>query len=87
MRPVFTFLLALACISSAHAYTGPGLGLGIIGTVLGVVFSLLLAILAIFWYPLKRALKIGKNNTEDEDEAEGTEEEPQAATENTRDPK
>ncbi len=85
MRPVFAFLLALACISSAHAYTGPGLGLGIIGTVLGVVFSLLLAILAIFWYPLKRALKIGKNNTEDE--AEDTEEEPQAATENTRDPK
>jgi hypothetical protein len=85
MRPVFTFLLALACISSAHAYTGPGLGLGIIGTVLGVVFSLLLAIIAIFWYPLKRALKIGKNNTEDE--AEDTEEESQAATENTRDPK
>lgn len=85
MRPVFVFLLTLAFISSAHAYTGPGLGLGIIGTVLGVVFSLLLAILAIFWYPLKRALKIGKNNTEDE--AEDTEEEPQAATENTRDPK
>jgi|TARA_R110002072_G_scaffold302722_1_gene487954 hypothetical protein len=85
MRPVFVFLLALAYISSAQAYTGPGLGLGIIGTVLGVVFSLLLAILAIFWYPLKRALKIGKRNAEADDDT--AEEEPQPATENTTDPR
>ena len=83
MKPVFAFLWALAFISSAHAYTGPGLGLGVIGTVLGVVFSLLLAILAIFWYPLKRALKIGKKNIEAEEDT--AEQESQAAAKNTPD--
>lgn len=45
---------------SAIAYVGPGLGLGAIGAILGVVFSVLLAIFAIFWYPIKRWLGIGK---------------------------
>jgi hypothetical protein len=48
-----------------------------------VVFSVLLAFLAIFWYPLKRALKIGKNKPEHQDEA--NEEEEQSATENIAD--
>ena len=84
MRLIFLLLLALAFTSGAHAYTGPGLGLGLIGTILGVVFSLLLAILAIFWYPLKRALKIGKNKSDAEDDT--PEKETQSVTENTSDP-
>lgn len=44
----------------AIAYVGPGLGLGAIGAIIGVVFSVLLAIFAIFWYPIKRWLGIGK---------------------------
>lgn len=85
MRSFFVFLLALVFIPIANAYTGPGLGLGIIGTVVGVVFSLLLAILALFWYPLKRVLKIGKKNPETEDDA--VEENAQPAAENTSDPR
>ena len=84
MRLIFVLLLALVFASGAHAYTGPGLGLGIIGTVLGVIFSLLLAILAVFWYPLKRALKIGKKSSETEDD--DAEKEPQPVTENPSDP-
>jgi hypothetical protein len=85
MRLIFVVLLALAFTPGAHAYTGPGLGLGLIGTILGVVFSLLLAILAIFWYPLKRALKIGKKSSEGEDET--SDEEPQPAAKETPDPR
>ena len=43
----------------AIAYVGPGLGLGAIGTIIDVVFSVLLAIFAIFWYPIQRWLGIG----------------------------
>jgi hypothetical protein len=33
---------------------GPGLGLGALGVLLGVLLSIFLAILGIFWYPIKR---------------------------------
>jgi hypothetical protein len=39
-----------------YAYIGPGLGLGALGAILGLVFSILLAILGIFWYPIKRLI-------------------------------
>lgn len=38
----------------AHAYMGPGLGLGFLGAVFGVIGSILLGIVAIIWYPIKR---------------------------------
>ena len=44
-------------IDSAQAYVGPGLGVGALAVVLGVIVSVLLAIFAIVWYPLKRMLK------------------------------
>ncbi|MCB1689392.1 MAG: hypothetical protein KDI33_12945 [Halioglobus sp.] len=84
MRFFLVLLLALAVVPVANAYTGPGLGLGIVGTVLGVLFSLLLAVLAIFWYPLKRALKIGNKKSVPEDAI--AEEEPQPAEEKVSDP-
>ena len=36
-----------------HAYIGPGLGLGFIGVIFGVLFSVALGLIGIFWYPLK----------------------------------
>lgn len=50
-------LLFLGSITPAHAYLGPGLGLGAIGAVLGLILSLFLALFAIFWYPIKRRFK------------------------------
>jgi hypothetical protein len=38
----------------AHAYMGPGLGLGFLGAVFGVIGSIFLGIVAIIWYPIKR---------------------------------
>jgi len=43
--------------AAAQAYTGPGLGLGAIGTAFGVVAALLLMLVSIVWYPFKRMLR------------------------------
>ena len=53
------FAVALLAVNAAPAlaYMGPGLGLGAIGTALGVVAALLLALLSIVWYPMKRLLR------------------------------
>lgn len=57
-------IVALAILSAsaqlAQAYVGPGLGMGALGAVLGLVFSVLLAVFALAWYPIKRALGLGR---------------------------
>lgn len=45
---------------AAMAYIGPGVGLGAIGAILGVIGAVFLAIFAVVWYPIKRLIK-GKN--------------------------
>ena len=53
------FAAALLAINpvAAFAYTGPGLGLGAIGSALGVFAALLLMLVSIVWYPFKRMLR------------------------------
>ena len=41
----------------AFAYIGPGLALGTIALTLGIVAVLLLAILAVLYYPVKKMIK------------------------------
>ncbi len=45
---------------AAVAYIGPGVGLGAIGAVIGVIGSIILAIFAVVWYPIKRMMKARK---------------------------
>ena len=40
----------------ADAYVGPGLGVGAIAAFFGAVLAVLLAIVGVVWYPLKRLL-------------------------------
>lgn len=41
----------------AHAYIGPGMGAGLVATVLGIVGAFVLSIVGILYYPIKRYLK------------------------------
>lgn len=50
-------LPAVLAASPAAAYIGPGAGAGTIAVVLGVLASILMAFMAIVWYPVKRLLK------------------------------
>ena len=75
MRYSQLVLLLAGCYAiSAHAYIGPGLGAGTVGVVLGMISSVLLALLAILYYPIKRMLKKRKKKvaevTENNEQAE-----------------
>jgi hypothetical protein len=62
--------IAVALIFSpalAHAYVGPGLGLGAIGSVFSLIGAVLLGIVGFVWYPIKRLLRaFRKPKTNDE---------------------
>ena len=47
---------ALLSPSPAYAYIGPGLSVGAAVVVFIVLFSIILAIYALVWYPLKRRI-------------------------------
>jgi len=48
-------MMALAA-TPAHAYVGPGLGVGVIAVVFGIIGSIFLAIVSVLWYPIKRLI-------------------------------
>ena len=57
---IITFFIcfsAFLCPLPAHAYVGPGLGLGALGVILGIFTSIFLAIIGIVWYPIKRLIR------------------------------
>ncbi len=56
--PASALLIFAMCYPlAAQAYIGPGAGLSAIGTLVGVVGAVLLAIVGFVWYPVKRMLK------------------------------
>ena len=55
-------LSILVFAQDALAYVGPGLGAGVIGVILGLVVSVFVALIAVFWYPIKRLFKRGKRD-------------------------
>jgi hypothetical protein len=60
MRRTYLFpalLLLLALAPQAQAYVGPGLGVGVLGAIVGVVFAVLLALVGMVWYPLKGLIR------------------------------
>ena len=50
---------AVAAPGTALAYVGPGVGLGAIAAFFGAVLAVLLAVVGVIWYPIKRLL--GRN--------------------------
>ena len=50
-------MLSLAFTQAAHAYIGPGLGLGAIAVALGGVGFFLFVLFTALWYPFKHLLR------------------------------
>ncbi len=57
MRKLIYFALVLLVPSTAEAYIGPGMGAGTIAVVLGILASIVLGLIAIVWYPMKRLFR------------------------------
>lgn len=60
---IIVYLLLIVISSPAIAYVGPGLGAGVFGVIIGIVLSIFVALFAIFWYPIKRLLGLGKKKS------------------------
>tara|TARA_B100001027_G_C16159009_1_gene281668 strand:+ start:175 stop:396 length:222 start_codon:yes stop_codon:yes gene_type:complete len=61
---VFFFIAFFGVIfinTTANAYIGPGMGLGAIMTILGIIGAIILSIVAIIYYPIKRLIIKIKN--------------------------
>jgi hypothetical protein len=59
-RKTLNYLFTIAVLAYsplALAYIGPGLGAGAIATVLGIVSGLLMLVVGIVWYPVKRLVR------------------------------
>ena len=64
MSRVVTVAVGLLFIAGpAQAYIGPGVGAGLIATVMGILTAIALAIVAIVWYPIKRLLRRGASSS------------------------
>ena len=59
------FLAPFLVANTAHAYIGPGAGLGAIAVTIALVLGVLLLFAGLVWYPVKRLLK-GKSGSEPE---------------------
>lgn len=58
MSRILTVAVGLLFIAGpAQAYIGPGVGAGLVATVMGILTAIALAIVAIVWYPIKRLLR------------------------------
>ncbi len=64
--PLIAALLLLVP-SPAAAYLGPGLGLGTIGIIVALLLSVILALIGLFWYPIKRRLRQWRSQPEKTD--------------------
>ena len=65
---IWVGLLLAAYSTSTLAYIGPGLGAGALAVVFGIIGSIFVAFLAIFWYPIKRFVrKMKKTDPVEED--------------------
>ena len=57
MARIVTMIILFGFIQNAHAYVGPGLGVGSIIAVIGIIGSIFLGLFAILYYPIKRFFK------------------------------
>lgn len=61
MNKIHIIIIVFILISPVYAYVGPGMGGGLIATILGILLAILLSIFGILYYPIKRFLKNRKS--------------------------
>ena len=59
----FTILFFSLISKPVLAYIGPGLGLGLVASILGLFFSVILFVVAIIWFPLRKLFKRNKDKS------------------------
>ncbi|HEX5048168.1 MAG TPA: hypothetical protein VFX89_13700 [Gammaproteobacteria bacterium] len=57
MTRLAVVIALLSMAASAEAYVGPGMGLGVIGAIFGLLAAVLLALAGMIWYPMKRLVR------------------------------
>ena len=48
--------------NTSYAYLGPGIGGGIIAATVGLVVAILIGLIGLIWFPLKKLFKKRKKN-------------------------
>ena len=77
MRFFATLIILCFAALPVHAYVGPGAGLGLVGAIIGIMAALFFAVVAVFWYPVKRMLRkkdedMTNNMADEENEKEAS---------------
>lgn len=54
---LMTILVFVLFPPVSQAYIGPGLGLGLIGEAIGVLFAFFLAVFAVVWHLIKKVIR------------------------------
>ncbi len=68
-------VLATLIPEYAHAYIGPGAGLGAVATLVAIILGTLMLIVGFLWFPLKRVLTKRKERSAEEHRPSSTDEE------------
>lgn len=73
MEKAFTLILSLFFVLlfsvPAQAYIGPGAGISVLASVIGILVTILIAVGAIVWWPIRRMMKRRKSRSESNSEA------------------
>lgn len=67
LLPALLAIALLAYPPLASAYIGPGLGLGAVSVVLGIVAGLLMLVVGVVWYPIKKLFNRFKGKKDPEE--------------------
>ena len=73
MLKSLAFFISLTLSSAALAYIGPGAGISVLGSLLGILGTIAVAIGAILFWPVRKMLKRRKAATASESEADRAE--------------
>ena len=68
-RRIGVVLVAALTALATSGYIGPGAGLGAIVVLIAVALGVLLLIVGVFWYPIKRMVRSGRGKASAEEDA------------------